>query len=39
MDPIVIPFTFAGLLAVAGLVTYVLVLREDHRNRSQSKSK
>jgi hypothetical protein len=39
MDPIVIPFTFAGLLAVAGLITYVLVVREDQRNRSQSKLK
>ena len=39
MDPIVIPFTFAGLLAVAGLIAYALVVREDQRNRSQSKLK
>ncbi len=39
MDPIVIPFTFAGLLAIAGLIAYVLVVREDQHNRSQSKSK
>ncbi len=37
MDPLIIPFTFAGLLAVAGLVILVLDHYQQRRERSKSK--
>ncbi len=36
MDPIIIPFAFATILAVAGIVTYLLLLRRE-RHRTNSK--
>ena len=37
MNPIIIPFTFCGILMIAGLIIHVLELREERQHRADSK--